>query len=110
MNGLTNIQTINDREGKPAFVVLPYEEFVRAFPLAANTIPNDVMARVVKDGMSPIKAWREHIGLTQAQVADRMGITQAAFAQMEAPSVRPRKATLRKVAQALGITIEQLDF
>jgi ribosome-binding protein aMBF1 (putative translation factor) len=110
MNALTNIQTINDQDGKPAFVVLPYDEFVRAFPLAANTIPNEVMARVVKDGMTPIKAWREHIGLTQAQVAHRMGISQAAFAQMEAPSARPRKAPVRKVAQALGITIEQLAF
>ena len=37
----------------------------------------------------------------------RMGITQAGYAQIEAAK-RPRKATLLKAADALGITLEQL--
>jgi len=40
-------------------------------------------------------------------VAARMGVSQAAFAQMESAK-RPRKVTLQKVADALGISMEQL--
>lgn len=42
-----------------------------------------------------------------ANLAARMGVTQAAFAQMEAAK-RPRKATLQKVADALGLELAQL--
>ncbi len=38
-----------------------------------------------------------------------MGVTQAAFAQMEAAK-RPRKATLAKVAAAMGLAVEQLAW
>ena len=50
------------------------------------------------------------MGLTQAEVSSRMGISQAALAQMESPEGRPRKATLRKVAEAFGISLEQLHI
>lgn len=60
--------------------------------------------------VTPIRAWREHLGLTQSEVAARMEISQAALAQIESPEAHPRKTTLRRVAQALGIQLEQLDF
>lgn len=37
-----------------------------------------------------------------------MGITQAALSQMEAGETRLRKATLEKLAAAMGIGVEQL--
>ena len=61
------------------------------------------------DGMSPAKAWRTHLELTQAEVARRMGITQSAYAQLEA-SARPRKSSRQKMAAALGISPEQVHF
>jgi transcriptional regulator with XRE-family HTH domain len=59
--------------------------------------------------MTPVKAWREYLRLTQAEVAARMGVTQSAYAQMEAVK-RPRKVTLAKLAAALGLEVEQLNF
>jgi transcriptional regulator with XRE-family HTH domain len=47
--------------------------------------------------------------MTQADMAERMGITQAGYAQIEAAK-RPRKATLQKAALALGISVEQLAY
>lgn len=52
-------------------------------------------------------AWREHLGLTQAEVAARMGVSQSAYAQLEA-SQRSRKVTLERVAEAMGVTLAQL--
>ena len=108
MSALTDIQTIKGADGNPAFVVMPYDLFLREYARRNDLIPNEVVSATV-DGASPMKAWREHLRLTQAEVAAHMGITQAAYAQMEAAS-RPRKTTLARVAEAMGISVEQLDF
>ena len=62
----------------------------------------------VTRGDSLLKAWREHIGITQAEVARRAGMSQPAYAKLEKPGANPRTATLRKIAKALGISLEQL--
>jgi DNA-binding XRE family transcriptional regulator len=108
MNALTDIQTIKGPDGAPAFVVLPYAEFMRRFADEEGLIPHEVVSATV-DGASPMKAWREHLGLTQAEVAARLGVSQAAYAQTEA-AARPRKATVMRVAAALRLAVEQLDF
>jgi transcriptional regulator with XRE-family HTH domain len=56
-----------------------------------------------------VAAWLEHFGPTKAEVAGRIGVTQAAYAQMERVK-QPRKATLAKVAAALGLEVEQLRW
>lgn len=62
----------------------------------------------IKQDISSIKAWREHLGFTQQEVATKMGITQAALSQIEALNSRSRKATLIKLAAIFGISLEQL--
>ena len=108
MNTPTDIQTIKGADGNPAFVVMPYDLFLREYARRNDLIPNEVVSATV-DGASPMKAWREYLGLTQASVAERLGVSQAAYAQTEA-AARPRKATVARVAAALRITVEQLDF
>ena len=71
-------------------------------------IPNQVISAAV-DGQSMLQAWREYLMLTQTEMAERMGISQAGYAQIEAAK-RPRKATLLKAAEALGISLEQLAY
>jgi len=59
-------------------------------------------------GLSLIRAWREHLGLTQEEVARRMGITQPAYAKIEGKKAQPRIATCKRLAAAMGIAWEQL--
>jgi ribosome-binding protein aMBF1 (putative translation factor) len=47
-------------------------------------------------------AARSHAGLTQAELASRMGTTQSAIARIEGGKVRPSTTTLEKVANATG--------
>ncbi|NYT64007.1 helix-turn-helix transcriptional regulator [Alcaligenaceae bacterium] len=108
MNAPTNIQIINGPSGAPAFVVIPYDEYIASRTQGGNLIPNDVISRTV-DGATPVRAWREHLGLTQTEVASRLGISQSAYAQQE-NSENLRKSSLEKMAAALGISQEQLDF
>ncbi|KJS04750.1 MAG: DNA-binding protein [Gammaproteobacteria bacterium BRH_c0] len=110
MTAHTDYQVIRDESGKPAFVVIPYARFqALTGGFTPGTVPNAVVGMVFDDGLSPIKAWREYLRLTQAEVAERLGISQAAYAQMESAK-KPRKVTRNKIAKALGIELEQLDF
>lgn len=72
------------------------------------SIPREVSELASNGRKSLARAWREHLGLTKEQVAKRMGISPAALEQIEARSAKPRKATLAKVAMALGVKVEQL--
>jgi len=54
-----------------------------------NMIPHEVVIRIT-DGALPVQAWREYLNLTQDEVAERMGVSQSAFAELESVS-KPRK-------------------
>ena len=103
------VQIINGPDGAPAFVVIPYADYLAQRCAARDLIPHELVTRVVFDGSSPARAWREHLKLTQAEVAERLGISQSAYAQQE-NSERLRKSSREKIAAVLGITAAQLDF
>lgn len=116
----TRIQTIY-QGGLPAFVVLPFSDFAREHPAEAEAIkaakpwipegggvPHSVVGKVIKEGQTYLRAWREYLGLTQEELAKRAGITQAALSQMESGESRLRKATRIKLAAAMGLNEEQL--
>ncbi|SHL23475.1 prevent-host-death family protein [Desulfatibacillum alkenivorans DSM 16219] len=101
------------QDGKPAFAVIPWEEYQE---LLENQLDSDeadirfphevVMANVRGDCL--IKAWREHLGLTQEELAKQAGIKQPALARLEKAESRPRKSTLKKLAGAMNITVDHL--
>ena len=107
------VQTLRDAHGNAAYAVLPMKTYIslldRAKRAPARALIPHAVVNLMFDGkgMSIARAWREHLELTQAQVAARMGVSQAALAQMESAR-RPRKATRAKLAVALGIKLEQL--
>src|SRR5215475_1564564 len=106
MNARTNVQLINGDDGAPAFVVIPYLQYLAERSGGeGGLVPHDVVSRTV-DGATPLRAWREHLSLTQATVAQRLGISQSAYAQQES-SDRLRKSSRDKIAAALGITTDQ---
>ncbi len=115
MNAHTEYQTI-EHCGHPAFVLVPWEEFNRIRPLLeaekarATGIPQTVVEAHILHDVPLIKAWREHLGITQEILAARMGVSQAAVAKLERPAACPRAATLKKVARALEVTVEQLQI
>ena len=110
MNARTEFQIIVGKDGKPAFVVVPYDQFRRMRGgFSQGAVPNEVVNLAYEQGVSPMAAWRGHFNLTQAEVAARIGITQAAYGQMERVK-QPRKATLEKVAAAMGLGVEQLRW
>jgi len=107
MSALTNIQII-EQNGKPAFAVIPYDEYLKLLPDEDVTIPHEVVRLVVKKGMNLVKAWRAYLGMTQTEVAKKAGISQAALSQMEKSENKLRTATLEKLARVMDLSVEQL--
>jgi transcriptional regulator with XRE-family HTH domain len=72
-------------------------------------VPNAVVGLMVKEGLTAVGAWRRYLDLSQQEVAERIGITQPAYAQHE-QAAKPRKATREKIAVAFGIAPELLEL
>ncbi|MFN7400487.1 MAG: helix-turn-helix transcriptional regulator [Sandaracinobacter sp.] len=68
-------------------------------------IPADVLY-AIQDGANPVAAWRQWHGMSQAELAYRAGLTQAAIARIE--SAKPgagRPETRKAIATALGAPV-----
>src|SRR3546814_11726678 len=64
-----------------------------------------VVARAIRAGQNPVFAWRRYNGMTQADLADRVDVTQAAIARLEAAPVGSgRRTNLEATAEAPGRT------
>ena len=112
MNAPTKYQTIF-HDGRPAYVLVPVADWERIKPLltaarAADGIPQAVVEAHVLRDVPLIRAWREHLGLTQQAVADAAGMAQPALARLERSEGNPRPATLARLAAAMGINAAQL--
>ncbi len=113
MNTPTDFQVI-EQDGKPLFAVVPWDHFQemaeawRAARVCEQGIPQEVVERHVIDGLSLIAAWREHLGMTQSEVAKKSGMKQSAVARIERGASRPRYATLQRLAAAMGLHPAQL--
>ena len=105
MNTPTN-HTIVYQGDKPAFVVIPYDEYQRW--LDDHTyIPHDVVKLTTQYNCNLLGAWRRYRGLTQNQLAEEMGVSQSAIAQMEKTD-NPHSKTLEKAAAILQCEVDQL--
>jgi len=91
----------------PAFAVIPYDVYLELTKKHRVTIPNEVVGLSIKKNCNLLKAWRIYKGVTQKEVSEKAGISQAALSQMEKTG-SPRNATLEKLAKALDLAPEQL--
>jgi transcriptional regulator with XRE-family HTH domain len=73
------------------------------------TKPRSTAARLAYEDEARITEFRELVyrlrteaGLTQSELAERMGTTQSAIARMEGGGTRPSLETLEKLALAVG--------
>ena len=70
--------------------------------------PHDVLSRMIY-GATVVRAWREHLSLSQHEIARRLGITVLDFARLQADETmwRPLQG---KIAAALRIDPARLDI
>ena len=57
-----------------------------------------------------VLAWRKSLGLTQGEWEGRAGLAHNAISRIEQGDVSPKLETVEKLAEALSIPVEQLQF
>jgi transcriptional regulator with XRE-family HTH domain len=55
--------------------------------------------------MIAIRRARESAGITQAELARRLGVSPPLVARWESPSGHPKPATLERIAEALSLRV-----
>lgn len=118
---------ILEANGKPAFAVLPYDEYQALRELAEDaadaaallrfakryskgqeeTFPSIIVDRLLA-GESPLRVWREHRGLTAAQLAAAVKVTPAHVSKLESGDGNPSLAVLRRLAKVLDVELDVL--
>lgn len=74
-----------------------------------ETVPDAVLAAILDEDLSPVAAWRRYRGLSQAEVAQRAGLSQVWVSRIEAGSGHGTPATRRKLAAALDAPVWALE-
>lgn len=58
----------------------------------------------------PLALIRRRLGITQRDLAQRVGLTPGAIGQYEIGIRYPRFRTAKKIAQALGVSLDDIQF
>lgn len=84
--------------------ILAYD---RAVKEGGEGIPHQFVARMI-EGESAVAVFREWRGLTQAALSEKSGVNRVLIAEIEAGKKTGSVSTLKKLADALGVTVDDL--
>ena len=70
-------------------------------------VPIEMVDRLIA-GENPVKVWREHRGLSQRALAERTGLNFAYLSQIETGDRKGPVGTMKKLAKALGLELDDL--
>lgn len=108
-------------------VTIPREEYERLIALAEDgadvaafdramsrlaagedeLIPAQFANRII-DGESPLRVYRDYRGLTQSALAERASVNRVQIADIEAGRKSGSIETVKKLANALGVAVDDL--
>lgn len=70
-------------------------------------VPADYVKRLIA-GESPLRVWRELRGLSQVRLGKASGVNRVQIADIEAGRSKGSVETVRKLADALGVRVDDL--
>ena len=70
-------------------------------------VPSAVVDRILA-GENLVRVWREHRGLTVSALAEKAGIAQPYLSQIETGKREGTLQTMKKIADALKLTVDDL--
>ena len=117
-----NVQII-EHNGEPEYAVIDFKEYeamrealenaedlADAISFKSNgseTFPATLVERLC-DGSNPIMEYRKYRKLTQAALAEKVEVSQAAIAGIESGKKDPSISLLKKLATTLAVDIDDL--
>ena len=79
----------------------------RAMARDEESIPSEFIKRMI-DGESPVRVYRDLRGLTQVQLGELSGVNRVQIADIEAGRKAGSVDTVKKLAAALSVTVDDL--
>ena len=76
--------------------------------LPDSTEVTAIVADRLIDGASPLRVWREYRGLSQSKLARVSGVNRVQIVEIEAGRNAGSVRTLRKLADALGVALDDI--
>lgn len=83
------------------------EAYEKAMASKEEAIPAEAVRRMV-DGESPVRVFRDLRGMTQAALSEASGVNRVQIADIEARRRAGSVETIRKLAGALGVMMDDL--
>jgi DNA-binding XRE family transcriptional regulator len=68
----------------------------------------DLATAMIAGEIHPLTAWRKSAGLSQAELAEKAGIRPATLSDIEGGKIDPRLSTMKALASALGVDIDDI--
>ena len=97
-----------DRLREAADDLADIEAFDRAKADGEESIPDEFVGRIL-DGESPVRVYRDLRQLSQARLAELAGVHRVTVAEIETGRKNGSVATLRAIATALGVGMDDLE-
>ena len=100
-----------EQDGIPLFVLVPYKEYLEQFqvqPAKEVYFPHEVVERHALEDKSLLQAWREYKNLSSRQIAERVGVSEKKYIQLEKKDGLLDDILLEKIVTVLKIETEQL--
>lgn len=104
---ITITRAEHDRLREGAEDVANVQAYNQAIAVGGKSIPSEFIKRMI-EGESPTRTYREFRRPTQAVLATGSGVNRVQIAEIEADRKSGSVATLRKLATALGVTMDDL--
>lgn len=116
MDSENSVTILRGRDGAPQHAVLDWDYYQAMLRQAPAPVGDDdgqrglplEVARRMTDGASPLRAWREFRGFSQAQLALLTGISRAYLTQIETGERAGTIEVMARLARNLGCLIEDL--
>jgi mRNA interferase RelE/StbE len=103
--------TISKQEFQALLAAKHELEDIQAYDKAmadhSESVPHDYVKRLV-NGEAPLRVFREWRGLTQSALAEKSGVNRVQITNIEAGIKSGSVATLKKLADALNITLDDM--
>lgn len=112
---------------KPEWAVLPYDDYIRlvekvemaqdvqdydnvkaALERGEDELITGEVIYAILDGANAIKVWREYRGLSQQELAEKVGISIPYLSQLETNKRKGSLAVLSAIAIALKVSLDLL--
>lgn len=104
----TLLAELDDTEDRAAVAARRAAERRVGVETARHNYLTTAEARALLDGVNPVKVWREKRALSQRSLAQRAQVSGSYLAEIESGRKPGSVASLRKLAIALAVTIEDL--